>query len=80
MIIVEIQYYALLREQAGISSERMETTAKTALELYEEVRQRYGFSLSSDQLQVAIDNDFSQWDVALQNGQRIVFIPPVAGG
>ena len=80
MIIVEIQYYALLREQAGISSERMETTAKTALELYEEVSQRYGFSLSSDQLQVAIDNDFSQWDVALQNGQRIVFIPPVAGG
>ncbi len=80
MILGEIQEYALLRDQAGISSERMETTAKTALELYEEVRQRYGFSLSSDQLQVAIDNDFSQWDVALQNGQRIVFIPPVAGG
>jgi molybdopterin converting factor subunit 1 len=80
MITVEIQYYALLREQAGKSTERIETMAKTALELYREVQQRHGFSLAPDQLQVAINSDFSHWDVALENGQRIVFIPPVAGG
>jgi molybdopterin-guanine dinucleotide biosynthesis protein A len=42
---IKVQYYALLREQAGRSEEALVTTARTPRELYEELRRRYPFSL-----------------------------------
>jgi molybdopterin converting factor small subunit len=31
-------------------------------------------------MKVAINDEFSAWDTALNDGDRLVFIPPVAGG
>ena len=80
MTRVEVQYYALLREQAGRSSEQVETAAATPAALYEELRTRHGLSLARSQLRVAIDDEFADWDAPLREGARVVFIPPVAGG
>lgn len=80
MRTVQVQYYAILREQAGHSEERVETTAATAAALYEELRARHGFGLARSQLRVAVDGEFSDWDTVLVDGARVVFIPPVAGG
>jgi molybdopterin converting factor subunit 1 len=77
---VHVQYYALLREQAGRSSEELATEAATPAALYEELRQRYGLSLGRAQLRVAIDGEFADWGAPLKDGARVVFIPPVAGG
>ena len=43
---INVQYYALLREQAGRSEETLVTTARTPRELYEELRERHPFSLA----------------------------------
>jgi molybdopterin converting factor small subunit len=80
MTVVNLQYYAQLREQAGIGGEQVNTAAASLRELYDELRGRLGFTLSADVLKVAVNAQFSAWDRPLRDGDTIVFIPPVAGG
>jgi molybdopterin-guanine dinucleotide biosynthesis protein A len=77
---VRIQYYAILREQAGRSEETLDTSAGTPAELYAELQQRHPFQLTSAQLKVALNSEFSDWQTPLKHGDTVVFIPPVAGG
>ena len=77
---IKVQYYALLREQAGRSDEALETTARTPRELYEELKARHPFSLAPEMLRVAVNAEFGEWTQALADGDSVVFIPPVAGG
>jgi len=77
---LKIQYYALMREQAGRSDETLETTASTPADLYSELKARYGFTLSREQLKVAVNSEFAAWSHKLAAGDSVVFIPPVAGG
>jgi molybdopterin converting factor subunit 1 len=77
---LKVQYFALLREQAGRSEEAVDSAAGTAAALFEELRQRHPFSLGPAQLKVAINGEFGAWDQLLADGDSVVFIPPVAGG
>jgi molybdopterin-guanine dinucleotide biosynthesis protein A len=77
---LKIKYYALMREQAGRSEETVETEAATAADLYSELQARHGFTLSREQLKVAVNSEFSTWSRKLAAGDAVVFIPPVAGG
>ncbi len=77
---VKVQYYALLREQAGRSEEALVTGARTPRELYEELRKRHPFSLAPEMLRVAVNAEFGEWSQPLSDGDSVVFIPPVAGG
>ena len=77
---VTVQYYALLREQAGRGEESLTTAARTPRELYAELSGRYPFSLAPEVLRVAINTEFRDWSTPLAEGDRVVFIPPVAGG
>lgn len=77
---IRVQYYALLREEAGKSEEALATRAATPRELYEELQARYPFSLAAPMLKVAVNDEFSDWAQTLVDGDRVVFIPPVAGG
>jgi molybdenum cofactor guanylyltransferase len=77
---LKIRYYALLREQAGRSEETLESSAATAADLYEDLASRYRFTLPREQLKVAVNSEFSDWSRQLNQGDAVVFIPPVAGG
>ena len=77
---IRVQYYALLREQAGRSDETLTTSARDPRELYAELSQRYPFTLPIDLLRVAINAEFGDWTQPLKAGDAVVFIPPVAGG
>lgn len=77
---VRLQYYALLREQAGCQTETVDTAAETPAGLYAELAKRHGFRLPASQLRVAVNAAFSDWERVLADGDEIVFIPPVAGG
>jgi len=77
---VRVQYFAILREQAGRAEEALETSAQTALELYQELRARHGLKLAPEQLRVAINEEFGEWTQPIHGGDTIVFLPPVAGG
>ena len=77
---VTIQYFAILRDQAARSDEALRTDARTPRELYEQLQQRYGFTLPADMLRVAVNTEFGDWAQPLADGDAVVFIPPVAGG
>lgn len=80
MISVEVQYFASLRELAGCQRETLSTAAQTPAQLYDEVRHKHDFRLSRDALKVAVNDDFASWTAPLSEGDRVVFLPPVAGG
>jgi len=77
---LRVQYFALLREQAGKREESVHTRAATPRELYAELAAKYGFTLTPEHLKVAVNTEFSDWSRPLAAGDSVVFIPPVAGG
>jgi len=77
---LRVRYFAVLREQAGRSTEELETQASTPRELYEELRRRRGLTLSPEFLRVAVNDEFGDWRAPLADGDTVVFLPPVAGG
>lgn len=77
---VTVQYFAILRDQRGVASERLSTHAATAGELYTELRARYGFTINPKMLKVAVNDEFATWDAPLKDGDKVVFLTPVAGG
>ena len=77
---LQVQYFAILREQRGLSDEKLTTEAATPAKLYEELRARHGFTLPADRIRAAVNDTFVSADTPLREGDRVVFIPPVAGG
>ncbi|WDE95990.1 MoaD/ThiS family protein [Lentisphaera profundi] len=75
-----LQYFSLLGDFTKKSSEALNSEAQSPEELYAEIEQIYSFSYDKDKFRVAINDEFSDWNTALNDGDRIVFIPPVAGG
>jgi molybdopterin synthase sulfur carrier subunit len=80
MISVRIQYFAILREQRGLVEETLSTSAASAEALYEELRARHGFTLPAARIRAAVNDEFVAAGTPLKHGDRVVFIPPVAGG
>jgi molybdopterin converting factor subunit 1 len=80
VITVNVQYFALLREQRGLTEETLATPAATPAALYEELRSRHAFTLPGDRVRAAVNDAFVAGDSPLHAGDRVVFIPPVAGG
>jgi molybdopterin synthase sulfur carrier subunit len=75
-----VQYFAILREQRGLTAEKLVTAAVSPTALYEELRARHRFTLPADRVRAAINDEFVAADAPLRDGDRVVFIPPVAGG
>ncbi|MSU22210.1 MAG: MoaD/ThiS family protein [Opitutus sp.] len=80
MKTVSVQYFAILREQRGLTEEKVSTTAATLAALYDELRARHGFTLPGDRVRAAVNDEFVAATAPLSDGVRVVFIPPVAGG
>lgn len=80
LLHLQVQYFAIFREQAGKRNETLDTHAGTPALLYAELQERYGFKLAGAQLKVAVNNEFCDWQQALHSGDSVAFIPPVAGG
>ena len=80
MTKITVQYFAILREQRGLNEETLETAAATPAALYDELRARHRFTLPGDRVRAAVNDAFVAGAAPLREGDRVVFIPPVAGG
>jgi molybdopterin synthase sulfur carrier subunit len=49
-------------------------------ELYAVLRERHGFKHAQNQLRVACNGAFCDWQYVPADGDVIAFIPPVSGG
>jgi len=82
--MVNILYFAWVRERIGIPKESVETNATTVRELVFELRQReerYEIAFSDlDSLRVALDQDLVDFDAPLAGAKEVAFFPPMTGG
>lgn len=79
MANIRVEYFAILREHVGQTSEDLKTNAQTVADLFNELDERYRFPKMAH-LKVAINDEFGEWNSILTDGDSVVFIPPVAGG
>lgn len=77
---VEVQYFAVFREKAGMSGETVQTAADTYEALYNELQAKHNFPLTGNLVRVAVDDTYVNMSDEIQEGKETVFIPPVAGG
>lgn len=78
---IHVRFFAILREQVGCSALNVETSAPDAAALYTELQGRIPtLSFSPTLLKVSINERYTGMSAPLNAGDRVVFIPPVAGG
>ena len=80
MPTLKIEYFASLREKAGVTQEIFSGECSTYQDLYEKLSTIHGFVLSPDMIQVAVNDEFASMSDPVIDGSKVVFIPPVAGG
>ncbi len=81
-IAVRARLFARLREQAGIETETLELPpASTLADVYEALRKAHP-ALEPDRntVRAALNQEFSDWNAAVADGDEVAFIPPVSGG
>jgi molybdopterin synthase sulfur carrier subunit len=77
---LHVRFFALLREQAGCSQLELESAAATPTDLYAELQASRPLTFPAGLLRVAINERYAAMTTPLTTGDRVVFIPPVAGG
>ncbi len=77
---IKVRYFAAYREETGIGSETLMTDAGTPAELFAECAARHAGLQSYSAALVAINDEMSDWNIALSEGDEVLFFPPVAGG
>lgn len=82
--MINVLYFAWVRERIGLPKEQVETAASTVMELVEELRareERYALAFSDlSALRVALDQDLSDFDASLGGVRVVAFFPPMTGG
>lgn len=82
--MVELRYFAWLRERIGVERETVETTAETVAGLVGELRARGGaHALVFDDLtgiRAAVDQELVDFDAPIAGAREIAFFPPMTGG
>ena len=77
---VRLRYFAILREQRGLTEEDFATSAVTVSGLFEETKAKYNLTLAPALVRFAVNGEFVPDTYRLKDGDEVVFIPPVAGG
>lgn len=82
--MIEVVYFAWVRERIGVPREKIETTAITVAELVAELaarEDRYAMAFSDlASLRVALDQELSSFDAPLAGVREVAFFPPMTGG
>lgn len=82
--MIDVLYFAWLRERIGMAKEKVETNALTVADLVEELKareERYAVAFSDlKALRVAVDQELCDWNAPLENAREVAFFPPMTGG
>ncbi|MDH5453586.1 MAG: molybdopterin converting factor subunit 1 [Paracoccaceae bacterium] len=82
--MIDILYFAWVRERIGLPKERLETDAATVAALVEELKSRedrYAVAFAdTSALRVALDQELSDFSASLVGVREVAFFPPMTGG
>ncbi len=77
---IKVRYFAAFREATGCGIETLATSAASPAELFSECAGRHAGLQSYSSSLVAINDEMAGWEAHLQDGDEVLFFPPVAGG
>jgi molybdopterin synthase sulfur carrier subunit len=82
--MIDVLYFAWVRERIGLPRETVETSAETVAELVSDLiarEERYAVAFSNlASLRVALDQELSDFDAPLKGVREVAFFPPMTGG
>ena len=82
--MIEVLYFAWVRERIGLPREKVETAAPTVAALVEELmarEERYALAFADlGALRVALDQELASFDAPLAGVREVAFFPPMTGG
>ncbi len=82
--MIEVLYFAWVRERIGLPREKVTTTALTVADLVAELRareDRYDLAFSDvTALRVALDQELAEFSAPLAGVREVAFFPPMTGG
>lgn len=82
--MIDVLYFAWVRERIGLPKEAVETQAATVSELVAELKARelrYAAAFADiTALRVALDQELSDFDAPLAGVREVAFFPPMTGG
>lgn len=79
---IKVLYFASLREQIGRASDAIELADlnKTGVTAIDAWKQATGQEDLSDDLLIAVNQEYTSADSLLEDGDEVAFFPPVTGG
>jgi molybdopterin synthase sulfur carrier subunit len=80
MKTITVRYFAMFREHAGTARETLVLDAATAADVFMATRERHGSTEPTPHCKVAINDEMSNWDAPVSDGDEVLLFPPVAGG
>ncbi len=82
--MMDVLYFAWLRERIGLPKERVETEAATVADLVEELKvreERYAMAFAdTSSIRVALDQELADFSAPLAGVREVAFFPPMTGG
>ena len=82
--MIDVLYFAWVRERVGLPRERLDTAAPTVRDLIGELvarEERYALAFADlTSLRVALDQQLSHYDAPLAGVREVAFFPPMTGG
>jgi molybdopterin synthase sulfur carrier subunit len=82
--MIDVLYFAWVRERIGVPKDRVDTGAETVAELVEELKARearYEAAFADlTALRVAVDQELADFDAPLKGAREVAFFPPMTGG
>lgn len=82
--MIDVLYFAWVRERIGLNREQVDTRAATVRDLIAELtarEERYAAAFADlTSLRVALDQNLSNFDAPLAGVREVAFFPPMTGG
>lgn len=82
--MIDVVYFAWVRERIGLPRETVTTDATTVAELAAELsarEERYAAAFADlSALRVAVDQELADFDTPLAGVREVAFFPPMTGG
>ena len=82
--MIDVLYFAWVRERIGLPKEKVQTQAQTVSELIAELRareDRYEAAFADlSAIRVAVDQELCDFDATLAGAREVAFFPPMTGG
>lgn len=81
MINVKVKCFSQVKYALGVDVLTFEVDDNTtSIDLEKIIRERAGEKLNDVSLRIAINQKYQKEEITLQDGDEVVFIPPVQGG